>query len=206
MKSWQKIASLGLVIGMAATACTISSGDPDNEGIGGANVGGTGGTTGGTSGTTGGSTADGGATTGGTTTEGGSSTGGSTSGGSAGSGTGGDGGAEEPSPCEACLIDICTDEYNACWDTTDTVDGEGNAGGNSLPDCIDEFVSYQSCLETAWDERSEIYNEADCDESAVLVDSAFPLAETNALISCMLDPELTGNDCIDVCADFSDFD
>ncbi|HOU91663.1 MAG TPA: hypothetical protein PLU22_11500 [Polyangiaceae bacterium] len=217
MKSWLKIASLSLVIGSVAVACTISEGDPDDDGIGGADVGEGGDEAGGadeggagTDASTGGTTATGGATaTGGTTVTGGTTA----TGGSAGAEPG-TGGSDEPNPCVECMQLNCEEQLNACAETTDTVgpkDADGDVTGpNDSPDCIDEFVSYQSCVEKAWKEPEDggdplYWNEANCDSAAVLVETNDPLLETNALINCVVDAESTaGVDCITECLDYSE--
>jgi hypothetical protein len=221
MKSWLKIAGLSLVVGSVAVACTISEGDPDNDGIGGAYVGeGGDGTdsTGGTQTTTGGTEA-GGVENGGTAPE---ATGGvSEAGGSApvAGGAGGAGGAEpgaggstpgDDNPCLTCMETYCPEQLNACAETADVVDSTGvdpdtgESTPNGMPDCVDEFVSYQSCMEKAWTEDALYYNEAECDSAAVLSADSDPLLETNDLINCVLDVDGTGNDCITECLDFSD--
>lgn len=214
MKSWLKIASLGLVIGSVAVACTISEGDPDDDGIGGANTGeggegGEGGDEGDAGADTGGGSATGGSATGGSTTGGSATTGGAETGGSSGSGTGGT--EPEDNPCVDCMLANCEAELTACSETADTIGwdpetGEVTAGPNNTPDCIDEFVSYQSCIEVAYEQDELYYNEADCDSAAMLVDyETYPLPETNVLLNCVLDPEgAAGVDCITECLDYSE--
>ncbi len=211
MRSWLKFASLGLVIGSVAVACTISEGDPDDGGIGGADVGEGGDEEGGEPAEGGAETAGG---TGGTTTTGGATTTGgtTTTGGSAGAETG-TGGAVEANRCVECMQLNCEAQLEACSATTDTIgpkDADGNVTGpNDSPDCIDEFVSYQSCIEKAWKEPGEgdplYWNEANCDSEAVLVEANDPLPETNDLINCVVDAESTaGVDCITECLDYSE--
>ena len=192
MNAWKRIAGLGFVIGTFAVACTITEGDGDIDGIGGAS------TTGGSS--TGG-TSTGGSSTGGTST-GGATTGGTGGAATGGAGTGGDGGAAS-NACTECLVTTCATEFTACGETTDTVDDSGAVTANGTADCIDEFVAYQSCIETAWEDDGLFYDEADCDGAAVLVETGDPLPETNALINCVVDVDGIGADCIDPCLDFS---
>lgn len=119
MKAWLKIACLGLAVGAFAVACTVTTDDDPDSGIGGANV----------SGGTGGTSGSGGTATGGVAPTGGA--GGETT-------TGGTGGGG-PNDCETCLATNCADELAACQASTDS-------DTNGDPDCIQEFMAVQNCL------------------------------------------------------------
>jgi hypothetical protein len=189
MKAWMKIACLGLLIGAYSAGCTITT-DDDDEGIGGASVGGTAGT--------GGEDTD----TGGTTTDSGGAAGAPATGGTAGTG-----GSTGPSPCETCLYDKCDSEMTACEEEDDS-DDDGRT------DCFHEYRVYQDCISDWADLGYEYFGSTDDPDVAVIDDCASyaaiyandgagPLTTTNNLINCTAPSDIPPEgDCYVECFDF----
>lgn len=195
MKAWLQLISIGMVGGLVATSCVITSDDDDDDdGFGDAGE---------TS--TGGRTPTGGRTSGGTNTGGasGGTTGGTSTGGAAPSGgMGGEGGApvdvceaettpldtcefEDADECASCLSESCCDEVSACYGTDpEDVCGYGLSGE---ADENSEFECTRSCLAEIVAEGNFVIDDDIDDCLAQCMKCTLPSLTTTSLVACMND-------------------
>jgi hypothetical protein len=203
MKAWLQLVSIGVIGGLLASSCVITSDDDDDDGEGGeAGEESTGGRR-----PTGGAPATGGRATGGTgtggATGGSATTGGATTGGAPTGGTVSACDVEEFEPadscafetddaCSSCLSAKCCDEVKDCY----AEDPVKNRCGYGITDSADsQFECTAACLAEIYAE-GDVPTEEDIDACAGTNDCmtcALPNFATIGLSQCVVDS------CLDEC-------
>jgi hypothetical protein len=201
MKAWLQLVSIGVIGGLLASSCVITSDDDDDDGEGGeAGEESTGGRR-----PTGGAPATGGRATGGTGTggaTGGVSTGGVGTGGSATGGKGTDAcdveefkpaascTFQDPDDCATCLSSNCCDELKECY-SDDPVESRCGYGITSSDDS--EFDCSAACLAEIYAE-GDVPTEDDVDDCVgACMTCSLPNLGTLGLSQCVV------NECLDEC-------
>jgi hypothetical protein len=205
MKAWLQLVSIGVIGGLLASSCVITSDDDDDDdGEGGEAGEETGGRpTGGRPSTTGGRPATGGSGTGGATGGRASTTGGASTGGASTGGMVNACDVEEFEPadscafmnddaCSSCLSAKCCDEVKDCY----AEDPVKNRCGYGITDNDDsQFVCTASCLADIYAD-GDVPTEEDIDTCAGTNDCmtcALPNFATIGLAQCVVDS------CLDEC-------
>lgn len=202
MKAWLQLVSIGVIGGLLASSCVITSDDGDDEGEGGDSGEETGGRPTGGRTSTGGRPATGGSGTGGAT-GGAPTTGGASTGGAATGGTVNACDVEEFEPaescafetddaCSSCLSAKCCDEVKDCY----AEDPVKNRCGYGVTDDDDsQFICTSACLAEIY-ANGDVPTEEDIDTCAGSNDCmtcALPNFATIGLSQCVVDS------CLDEC-------